>query len=258
MARSFNGTSDRLDLASAPVSALPMTLACWALVPSDTGGIHTLVNLSASAQDAHICLRVRGEQAGDPLEASLRGANSTGPASNASGFPYGQWVHCAGVFNSLTDVVVYMNGVAGSLTAGTATSFTPNQFACGVQNRNGGATQWLAGSAAEVAVYSAALTAAEVAALASRAALPADIRRASLVAYWRLWGNASERDLVAGSLLTATGTARADHPPVPIKRRGRGQRLFVPEAAAATPSGRGRRRSAALTYHLLRLARGGR
>lgn len=77
---------------------------------------------------------------------------------------------------------------------------------------------WFNGQLAEVAVWSGAVDAADIAALADGVS-PNQVSPGILVSYRPLWGRyTNEIDLVSGSDLTVTGATYADHPPVRYAR----------------------------------------
>jgi hypothetical protein len=234
MARSFNGSSDVLDVASAPATALPVTMACWTYATVDTNGAIFYMGNPASGSGANRLLLGRSVTGG------IQAFQATAFAE-AAGFTINQWHHVAGVFRGDADRSAYLNGTRANDATASATPSGIAQTTIGARYNGGALGLYFSGQVAEAAAWSVALTDAEIAALASRAVLPTDIRRASLVGYWRLWGNSTETDQTgSGRTLTATGTARADHPPVPIRRRGRAGLVFVPAAAPPSPSGRRR------------------
>ena len=85
----------------------------------------------------------------------------------------------------------------------------------------------MSGRIAEVALWDVALSAAEVAALAS-GVTPLHMRPGNLVAYWPVWGlHSPEIDLTSnGNNMTVTGPVKAGHAPVT---------LYTPKWAATVP-----------------------
>ncbi len=210
MARLFNdAVNDYLSVASAPATAAPLTMAAWVKSDDDTKAQAALwIGNSASGQAFYIDLR--GNVAGDHVRAgSNDGADAT--AVSTTGFVANTWCHVAGVFTSTTSRTIYLDG-GGSATDTTAITPTVNQFGIGRQFRPGGGDDF-SGMIAEVGIWSAALDASEIAALA-KGICPLLIRPQSLVGYWPLFGNdATEIDRWRNNyVLTVNGAVKAEHP----------------------------------------------
>ena len=159
MAYEFNGTNQRLS-ASAPVTAAPLTVACWFRAANVThdGSLITLVG-----SPGYFALVAEGTVGGDPVTIS---DNDTGPSAIArttAGYSANTWTHACGVRNSTTSRTVYLNG--GNSATNTSPKTPLNINACNIGSFNAGAL-FLNGQMAEVGIWNAALTAAEVASLA--------------------------------------------------------------------------------------------
>jgi hypothetical protein len=132
-------------------------------------------------------------------------------ATGATSIGTGTWVHLAGVQDA-TDVYLYLNGVQdGTNATDRAMINTASVLTFGKYSTLGFP---LDGRLAEVAIYNAALTAGQVATLAT--GVPAStVQAANLVGYWPLCGKASpEPDLITPNNATINGTvAAAAHPP---------------------------------------------
>jgi len=207
MARLFNGTNDALRATSAPVTAAPLTIACW-------------FNQTASAAGLLVSIGVNG--GGDRLQIFTNGPLSQAVAAGAiqggtsgqsvlTGVPTaGEWNHAAGVFTSATSRTAYWNGAAGTPNTTSATPSGVNSVVIGARyNTTLGA--YFSGSIAEVAIWNAALTAEEIASL-SKGFHPTLIRPASLQFYAPLIRAA--QDLRGGLSIgeLGTGTTGSDHP----------------------------------------------
>ena len=211
MAYEFNGSSQRLSTASTPVSATPLTLACW--FNSDTVAANQrLIHLFGSSGNDYYDLAIRGADAGDPVSAIVNSQNAgqLEIVSTSSGYSANTWHHACGVFTSSTSRTAYID--AGSAVTGTVTSVpnpAPSSFQIGGFSTN---IQYMDGRIAEVGIWNAALTAAEIASLAK--GMTCDkVRPQSLVFYAPLVR--SLQDVRGGLTITNNNTATvAAHPRV--------------------------------------------
>jgi hypothetical protein len=215
MAYDFNGTNQFLSIAAAPVLNPPLTLACW-FNSTNTTNIQALVCINAtSTVDRHV-LYARGDVAGDPVR--MQSANQGGANGNAdttSGYSSGAWAHACGVVSSNNNRTAYINGgSSGTNTTSAALSTSPVQCSIAAQRfslfLNG--ASFASADIAEVGIWNAALTAAEIASLAD--GMTCDkVRPQSLVFYAPL-----VRDLIdykGGLTITNNNTATvANHPRV--------------------------------------------
>jgi hypothetical protein len=211
MAYDFNGTSQWLSALSAPVTAMPLTLACWFNSDSTTTN-QRLIGLYNDGS-TYFDLGIRGADAGDPVAIVANQSGTVQITSTTTGFSANTWHHACGVFTSSTSRTVYIDG--GSSATGT-TDITP----AGIDElsiarfwpSSPSVFQYLDGRLAEVGIWNAALTAAEVASLAK--GMTCDkVRPQSLVAYFPLVRNLVE--LKAGLTITNNNTATvANHPRV--------------------------------------------
>lgn len=200
--------TDYLATASTPVTAVPLSMACWFRLTDITAG-QNLISVTDTAGDVnYFALQARGDIAGDPLYA--RSANSaTRDAVTSTGYSANTWHHGCAVFTSATSRASYIDG--GSKGTNT-TSNTPaglDVISIGIR---GGATKVLPvlGLVAEAAIWSAALTDAEVLS-AARGVSPLQIRPQSIVFYAPLIRGL--QDVRAGLTITMTGTVSVDvHP----------------------------------------------
>lgn len=211
MAYSFNGSTQYLNTASAPVSTYPMTLACW-FYPNNTTADHTLVSINGTSTLSYFQLQAAGSVAGDPVRAvNFDGSAFVSIAASTSGFSSSTWTHAAGVFSANNSRTVYLNG--GSNATDTTVVNPPSivRLSIGVISWNT-PVNYANGRIAEVGVWNVALTAEEVASLAKGMSCD-KIRPQSLVFYAPL-----VRDLIdvkGGLTITNNNTATvAAHPRV--------------------------------------------
>jgi hypothetical protein len=205
MAYNFtSASSQRLSIASTPVTATPLTMSAWfrrATISANTA----LVCLSQPAAPAHILSLRSNLQVG-------AGSFDGNFAQSLSGTTVSQdvWTHGAGVWASTTSRTAYQNGVAGT-TNTSSINPTVDRIGIGALNRTSPA-EFFNGDIAEVGIWNAALTAAEIASLAD--GMTCDkVRPQSLVFYAPL-----VRDLIdykGGLTITNNNTATvANHPRV--------------------------------------------
>ncbi len=212
MAYDFTATSTRYLNFNAPATTWPITMACQFNPKNITTGM-MLMYIGNKLGTSRFLLAANGDVAGDPLAAGVSNSTNTVVLVNStSGYSANIWSHACGVFESASSTSVYLNG-ANSATNTTALGGS-------LTNINTGAVgmQWVSNSVAslassliaEVGIWNAALTAAEIASLAK--GMTCDkVRPQSLVFYAPL-----VRDLIdAKGGLTITnnnGATVANHP----------------------------------------------
>jgi hypothetical protein len=162
-----------------------------------TGGIEMLAAYSASAGFA------------------------TSSEAQAANITFNRWQHGCGVWASSSSRACYLNGANKGTDSTAITTGTLDTGFVGVGSGGSAYAQFWPGSIAEAAVWNAALSDQEVAALAA-GLNPRRIRPASLVAYWPLWGLASpEPDLSdsANNLTLTASPPAANHAPLQLFSR---------------------------------------
>lgn len=206
MAISFE-PSGSLRGVTVPVSAMPLTLACWFNRNSSVDVVDRLFTLQNYDGSEAFSIDTQGA-AGIQVRAVSTVAGVQSRANSAYNGAPNSWVHATAVFASATSRVAYV----GKLPTLNSTSATPtgvseinlgSTFASGVRSAS------FRGSLANFAVWSAQLTVADVASLAAGVS-PLKVRPSSLVFF--LPGIRELKD-VKGFTLTASGTSVADHPP---------------------------------------------
>jgi hypothetical protein len=214
MAYDLNGSTQYLNTGSSPVSTFPFTMACWFNADSNTtnGSLIRLTNQSGNFWN--FTLRTGGATAGDPIAVTAFDQNNANQVTNTTtGYTTGVWHHACGVFVSTTSRTVYLDG--GSSATGT-TSINPtgvNRIYNGVAlDSSGLPVLYFDGRIAEVGIWNAALTAAEIASLAD--GMTCDkVRPQSLVFYAPLVREL--QDARGGLTITNNNTATvANHPRV--------------------------------------------
>jgi hypothetical protein len=183
MAFSFNGSSNYIRLGSAGITAYPVTLSAWfKKTNTNTNGV--VLNLVDGAR-GDTWFRLACTNAAAPFIDVNAPSGGYGSVYAVTSYTAGTWHHICGVFASTTSRTVYLDG-GGSATQ-TTTSGTPstcNRTTAGVLDRATPA-DYFGGDIAECAVWSAALTEAEVISLAKGTGAPS-VRPQSLVSYMPL------------------------------------------------------------------------
>jgi hypothetical protein len=221
VARSNNATAaNYFSNGAAAVTAAPCSMAAW-FNPVNVTEDHILISCSQIGANSNwFFLAANGSTAGDPIGASTNFNGSEALALTSTSFVANTWQHACGVFTSATSRAAYLNG--GGVGTDT-TNLTPaginRTFVGRLSGADGSLFGSLNGAVAEAAIWSAALTAAEVASLA-KGLSPLLIRPASLVCYWPIYGRQSpEPDWADGLPLTVNGTmTQAAHPRVYMPR----------------------------------------
>jgi hypothetical protein len=209
MAYNFTSASSQyLSMTSSPVSGPPLTMACW-FNASQTTTSDYLVSVSAAANN-YFALAIFGANAGDPVGAFDFGGLGLNIAYTTAGYTANTWNHAAGVWSGLNSRTAYINGGNSGTDSRTQAAITLTRSQIGANAS--ATTNRMNGLIAEVGIWNAALTAAEVAALAK--GMTCDkVRPQSLAFYAPL-----VRDLIdAKGGLTITnnnGATVANHPRV--------------------------------------------
>jgi hypothetical protein len=214
MAYEFTAASSRyLNTTAAPVTAVPLTMACWFNCPD--GSNQALFNLGNTSNNDRWLVVAEGNNAGDPLSfdciqvAVNAGASA---AKSTSGYAINTWQHACGVATSTSSRTVYLNGGSSATNTDTRTPTAPTQVIVGGRLAGGSVGLFANGLIAEVGIWSAALTADEVASLAK--GMTCDkVRPQSLVFYAPLVRNL--QDVRGGLTITNNNSATvANHPRV--------------------------------------------
>lgn len=210
MAFSFNGTNQFLSVASAPVTAAPLTISLWFYTTTTAKAIG-MATICDSVGDTGF--RVSGQIPNSTSYvqvAALNTINNFGLANSTANYSANAWQHSCAVFASSTSRTSYLNGGNAGTNTTSVTPASVTQFLIGVNRSFSTYSNYFVGRIADVGVWNAALTAAEVASLAARAAC-SKVRPASLIFYAPLI-----RDLVdikGGRAITNNNAATVgDHP----------------------------------------------
>ena len=215
MAYDFNGTNQSMQTATSPVSATPLTMACW-FNSDSASAVQTPIKIrvpGGGPSGGYMVIFLRGDLSGDPIQVGIQiGGNAPVVQSSTSGYSTNTWNHACAIFTNNTSRTIYLNG-GNSATNTNNISITPGEIRIGASvDGNNNLLQYMDGRLAEVGIWNIALTAAEVASLAK--GMTCDkVRPQSLVFYAPL-----VRDLIdykGGLTITNNNTATvANHPRV--------------------------------------------
>jgi hypothetical protein len=227
MALQFDGSGEYLLSTSlAGVSGVPYTFGCWAYL--DTGAAGTDVAIMLGDSTAVTYEEIQFFTGNGKLR--LRTLSSGG--SNLAGalWSYDTWHHVMAVVSATDSRALYLDG-GGKVTSSVDKTVTIDEITIGARTISS-ATNYMLGRLAHAAVWAAALTDEEVAALAAGAS-PLDVRPSSLLGYWPLWGlHSPELDMLGATQLTVAGTpTQADCAPLGVTWPGAG---YMPEVEVAT------------------------
>lgn len=182
MAREFNNNNSDYLSGSTPVTGPPFTISCW-IRPDTVNLDHGLVAIGVGLQNEHRWqLYINDTDLGLRWFAFDTAAN--GIAVSTADLTAGAWAHAAAIEYANNSRAVFTNGAdkqTNSTTVnitGATTLYVGNNMLRDSRHDGG---------IAEVAVWSAALSDSEIAAL-GRGVNPSSIRPSSLASYWPLLG----------------------------------------------------------------------
>jgi hypothetical protein len=215
-ARNFNGTSDRIDLASA-ISAIAggnaRSVSIWVFPTSIPATAQDVFSYGTNTLDLGFRFTLSGTASGD-MQVGFVSDNihTTGTPILAT-----TWQHLCIVVPgpTTTGTVLYYNGAAQTASAASGNTLNTGSTAPGIGYNNLVSANFFAGRIADLAVWNVALTATEVRGL-SQGQRPSMIRSASLKGWWPIDGLQSPEPDLSGNKNngTVTGTTAAFGPPL--------------------------------------------
>lgn len=209
-------TGEILIASTAPVTALPMSLACWFRMPSVPTGTSNLLSISAKSGSTENEVELRVVTVGSTGKLDLRVTSSGALAYTMSiVIPVfdNRWhsAVCTVGATSSSTVTLYLDGIdytnSGSGVSPSSLPIGLNCVSVGALKLNDGTItdNFDNHSVAEPAVWSSLLSASDVDALA--AGIPASsISSGTLAWYVPFKGVSPEVDVVSGNNLSVTGT----------------------------------------------------
>lgn len=207
----FNdANTEEISVSASPISDRPLTFSVWFNSNDDAARQGVISVLDASVPLDYCEIRLRGDQAGDFVQARINsdlgggGNNST----SSSGYSVNTWHHVAATFTNAAQI--FLDGVS-STTSGTK---SPGNFdSIGVASRFASGENYFSGKLAELAIWNLILPQEVISELAA-GVRPCDV---SIVPVFYLEGASNNYDdLIGGLSLTAGGTPVQgdDHPPI--------------------------------------------
>jgi len=239
MARSFDAAQHEYLSGPAPLSAMPLAMACW-FRASDTADYRVLMAVSDPQDHKSLELMAAGGASGDPLWAVTR----TSPpisryAVTTAGYSADAWHHAAAVFRAPDDVRVYLDGGhRGTIANAVAPSGLSTVYVAKVRYSNTDSFHY-SGRIAEAALWDLAawdLDAVDASIAALAAGFSPALFPRGLAAYWPLGGvfGPSDDDRSGDNDLTACNAPSwAEHPSVLYPSR---PRAFVPTLEGPAPA----------------------
>lgn len=216
MARAFDDAASQcLSYAGAPVTAVPVTLACWLYLDDSITptvfGLFNHTNQSGVHFD-YLQLLIQSGTVGARAYSIAGGASAL--ATTALGL--NAWHHACGVFAANNDRRAYLDGANKGTNTTAITPAGLDRTGVGAHIKDEGNAFFFSGRIAFPAIWNAALTDDEAAMLAD-GAWPPLVRPNNLVAFWPLNGAAPEPDIVGGYDLTPVNSPTVtDNPPYVI------------------------------------------
>jgi len=183
MAYDFNGTNQYLDLASVPVSGVPLTMAGWYRYDTalGVGQEMTIMSLTDASDDQEFTIEI-GENGGTDYAIAVTFSGGFNGALSSVEPQVNTWEHIGGVFSAIDSRIVYLNGVNVGSDSGSATPSGISNVNIGATLSSGAPAKDFNGAIAECAIWNVALTATEMAILADGFS-PLFVRPQSLVFY---------------------------------------------------------------------------
>lgn len=204
MAYVLNGTSQYLSVASAPATAAPITIVAFARPTSGAADCVLMQIGQASTNNRFVLYISSGRASG----AQINDASSSTARATTDTTANGAWRHCGAVFTSAL-IEPFHNGASGGTLIHSRVPSGVDRLAIGARTTN---DLFVPGEVAEAAIWTAALTVAEMESLAA-GFKPFRVRPQSLVFYAPLIRAA--QDLRGGLALTENnGPTVANNPRV--------------------------------------------
>ena len=206
MARVFVSASEQYLLLTSPVlTAEPITFAAWYRPATTSFSYDAVMSIVGDSSGEMVLSRE-----GTDLRVFKNGG---GVAQNIDTLTANTWHHVCGVFAATNDRRVYTDGGNKITNSANQTGGTFTRTGIGARPRVATPLEYLDGRVAEAAIWSAALSDAEVAFLALGFS-PLFIQPHNLAAYWPLIRD-DDNDLIGGFDLTPINSPTVSiHPPL--------------------------------------------
>jgi hypothetical protein len=204
----LNGTTDYVRYASTPVTAVPLSIACW-FKPTAIGVSQGIFGLFASGSASTNFWRLNLGATGVVQAQANAGSSENGTSSAPA--TAGAWNHAVGVYSANNARTGYVNGGNGGSGSTTATPAGIDRVSAGIRDSST-QNQPFGGQLGSWALWNSALTAEEVAALWNGWS-PMRIRSQSLVLFCPFPG-ASAHDFFGRAATVSGAVASSDGPPM--------------------------------------------
>ena len=195
-----------------PVSETPFTISCWFKLPSiDHNQVVVAIDTPAAAgYQILAAIEASGGSAGDPVKAYNYNGADYGIAETSSGYSADTWMHGCGVFTNATSRAAFIGGGSKGVNTDDVVGIPSELVICRRRRNSPQGILQPNSYVAEIAVWSVALSDANVALLAAGAS-PLLIDPGNLVAYWPLLNDALD-DVGSNDLTIVDLQFDADHP----------------------------------------------
>jgi hypothetical protein len=195
-ARTFNGTTDEINLGTALQPSFPITMEAWVYVNSlstELGVVNTDYRTVGSGFHSGAWMNITTSGTillafGSNVNCTSTGRNTLTSTNTVS---VGKWYHVAGVLRGASDMSIYINGQdAGGAYTGTATTmvYGGKGAAIGLQNGcGGGSNRYFNGTIDEARISRVARTPEDIRLAASRrpySIYTSDVIDATMVSSW--------------------------------------------------------------------------
>jgi hypothetical protein len=223
MARALASAASQYLIHNAAVAAAePLTMACW-FSAATLGVVGIPMSICTNGGNARHQLQQDSTNRLDLYSVESGGTFANSSGTNGEIAAAGTWYHAAGVLAAGNSRTGYFNGVAHSANATSLTVSGLDRTLIGARISGGAVGSYFNGSIAEAAVWSVALDAAEIAALA-KGFSPTLVMPSALVAYWPLIGRIAPEICPKGGfdLTLVNGPTSADQPRVILPQRVKG------------------------------------
>ncbi len=203
----LQASSEALALATSPVTAVPLTMACWFNVTNQVNP-YTLMAVGdgGSPGNGRFDLQARGD-INDSISIFCSSSTANQSANTTTSFTANTWHHAAGVFAAIDSRSVFLNGGGKQTVTISVTPASIDRTRIGV-SADSTPFGYMDGHIAEAAIWNVALTDAEVAILA-KGYSPLLVRPSGLVFYAPSIRDVSAGawpELIGGVALTEVGT----------------------------------------------------
>lgn len=227
MSRRFDGSTQYGTTASVPVTAVPLTLACWVYPEVSANFFSIAINNATTLGDS---FELNYNAGASHSNAAVRQSGSYSEAEATAAANFNAWNHVCGVFptNSLRRSYINGGNVGSDSTTLTPTAASLTNVDFAVLRAGGSNFSMLQGRIADAAIWNVDLAASEVAALAA-GARPFEIRPLNLVGFWPMDGLVSPEPDLSGGKRIITLVAS------PTLQTGPPTTLFTPKSMVFFP-----------------------